>query len=104
MTYKKEIKHLSKSIIDNLKDAKMLFEYAREAKENQNTEIANYFFMKAKTRIQMLNEDHQKAVDLIKKEELESKQTYPEGKWDCLHEYLMKEKEGLDYSIQNFKL
>ena len=32
MTYKKEIKHLAKSMIDNLKDAQMIFDYAREAK------------------------------------------------------------------------
>lgn len=104
MTYKKEIKHLVKSMIDNLKDAQMLFDYAREAKENHNAELANYFFMKAKTRIQMLNEDHQKGMDLIKKEEIENKQQYPEGKWDYMHEYFIKEKEALEYQMQNFKL
>lgn len=104
MTYKKEIKHLAKSIIDNLKDAQMLFDYAKEAKENKNLELANYFFMKTKTRLQMFNEDHQKVMDLIKKEEVENKQPYQEGKWDCLYEYLIEEKEKIDYSIANFKI
>lgn len=27
-----------------------------------------------------------------------------EGKWDCMHEYFMEEKEELEYAVQNFKM
>lgn len=104
MTYKKEIKHLAKVILDHLKDAQMLMNYAEEAKEHENPDLATYFCTKAKTRIQMLNEDHQKAVELIKKEETENKDPYQEGKWDCMHEFLIEEKKKLDYKIQTFKV
>lgn len=52
----------------------------------------------------MMNEDHQKMEELIKKEEMESGKPYEEGKWDCMHEYFIKEKEGLEYAVQNFKM
>ena len=69
-----------------------------------HSDIANYFFMRTKTRVQMMNEDHQKMEELIKKEEMESGKPYEEGKWDCMHEYFIKEKEGLEYAVQNFKM
>lgn len=50
------------------------------------------------------NEDHQKMEELIKKEEMESGKSYEEGKWDCMHEYFMEEKEELEYAVQNFKM
>lgn len=82
----------------------MLFDYAKEAKLNNNSELANYFISKVKIRLQMLNEDHQRVKDLIKKEETENKQMSEEGKWDCLHEHLINQKTELDFLVQNFKL
>lgn len=74
------------------------------AKDEGHSDIANYFFMRTKTRVQMMNEDHQKMEELIKKEEMESGKPYEEGKWDCMHEYFMEEKEELEYAVQNFKM
>lgn len=74
------------------------------AKDEGHSDVANYFFMRAKTRVQMMNEDHQKMEELIKKEEMESGKSYEEGKWDCMHEYFMEEKEELEYAVQNFKM
>lgn len=104
MKYKKDITHMTKMMMDELKDAQMIIDYAKCAKDEGHPEIANYFFMRAKTRAQMMNEDHQRLEELIKKEEAESGKPYEEGKWDCMHDYFMKEKEELDYCIQNFKM
>lgn len=104
MGYKKDIKHFAKVIMDHLKDGEMLLDYAKCAKEEGHTDIANHFFMRAKARLQMLNEDHQKAEELIKKEEAEREKKYEEGKWDCLHDYLIEKKEKLEFEIQNFKM
>ena len=35
---------------------------------------------------------------------MESGKSYEEGKWDCMHEYFMEEKEELEYAVQNFKM
>lgn len=104
MKYKKDVKHLTKSMMDGLKDGEMMLDYAKCAKDEGHSDIANYFFMRTKTRVQMMNEDHQKMEELIKKEEMESGKPYEEGKWDCMHEYFIKEKEGLEYAVQNFKM
>ena len=104
MKYKKDIKHLAKSMMDGLKDGEMMLDYAKCAKDVGHSDVANYFFMRAKTRVQMMNEDHQKMEELIKKEEMESGKSYEEGKWDCMHEYFMEEKEELEYAVQNFKM
>lgn len=82
----------------------MMLDYAKCAKDEGHSDVANYFFMRAKTRVQMMNEDHQKMEELIKKEEMESGKSYEEGKWDCMHEYFMEEKEELEYAVQNFKM
>lgn len=87
-----------------LKDGEMMLDYAKCAKDEGHSDVANYFFMRAKTRVQMMNEDHQKMEELIKKEEMESGKSYEEGKWDCMHEYFMEEKEELEYAVQNFKM
>lgn len=102
--YKKSVNHLARSMMDGLKDGKMVLDYAKQAKEDGHTDIANYFFMRAKTRAQMINEDHQKMEELIKKEEMENGKKYEVGKWDCMHEYFMTEKEKFDFAIQNFKM
>lgn len=90
--------------MDGLKDGEMMLDYAKCAKDEGHSDVANYFFMRAKTRVQMMNEDHQKMEELIKKEEMESGKSYEEGKWDCMHEYFMEEKEELEYAVQNFKM
>lgn len=99
----KMLKKIIDSMMDGLKDGQMFYEYAKEAKEHGATDLATYFIMRAKTRLQMLNEDHAKAVELIKKIEMEKGKTYEEGKWDCLHQHFMKEKEKLDYLVLSFK-
>lgn len=104
MKYKKSINHLARAMMDGLKDGGMILDYARQAKEEGHTDVANYFFMRAKTRMQMINEDHQKLEELMKKEEMESGKKFEAGKWDCMHEYFITEKEKLDYSIQTFKM
>lgn len=92
-----------KSLMDGLKDARMYYDYAKEAKEAGYTDMATYFIMRAKTRMTMMNEDYHKLNELIKKMEVEKGVTFQEGKWDCLHTHIMEEKEQLDYLISSFK-
>ena len=97
------VKALSKSIIDNLKDAQMAYDWAKEAKDCGMPELATYFISRIKVRLQMLNEDHAKAVELIKKLEASGK-SMPPGRYAVFHEYLIEQKDQLEYCVNHFKL
>lgn len=97
------VQALAKSMMDGLKDGRMYYDYAKEAKEHKCNDLATFFIGRAKVRMQMITEDHTKVKELIKKMESEKEKPYEEGKWDCLHTYLMEEKEHLDYLISSFK-
>lgn len=96
------IRDLSKSITDNLKDAQMAYDWAKEAKSAGMTDMATYFISRAKTRLQMLNEDHGKVVEVIKK--LEAQGTpMPPGRYVAFHDYLIEQRDQLEFCITHFK-
>lgn len=98
---KKLIKGLVSSMIDGVKDGQMFYDYAKMAKEHEKSDLATYFLMRAKTRLQMVNEDNNKLEDCLRKMEMEgSKDT---SSIDPYKDYFVEQKEKLEYCIQNFK-
>ena len=97
------IKNLSKSIMDNLKDAQMAYDWAKEAKAADCPELATFFISRAKVRLQMLSEDHGKVVDLIKKLEANG-ETIPPGRYAAFHDCLIEQKDELEYCLNHFKM
>ena len=94
-----KMKQIASVISDDLKDAQMLYDYAVKAKNSGDDSFAIFLISRAKNRLKMFDEAHQKAVETIKAEEKENGHVYAEGKWDCLHNYMIEQKKDLEYKI-----
>lgn len=96
------MKHLIKMLVDEMKDAQMLYDYACEAKSCGKEELASFYIARAEQRLKMFDEDHaliQKKIAEKEKEGYYAK----EGKWDALYDYYMEEKQSLSQKVKTFK-
>ena len=85
------MKHLIKMLVDEMKDAQMLYDYAYEAKSCGKEELASFYIARAEQRLKMFDEDNA----LIQKRIAE--------KWDALYDYYMEEKQSLSQKVKTFK-
>ena len=49
--------HLIKMLVDEMKDAQMLYDYACEAKSCGKEELASFYIARAEQRLKMFDED-----------------------------------------------
>ena len=96
------MKHLIKTMMDELKDAKMMYDYACDAKKDCRDDLAMFYIQRAEQRLKMLEEDHALAQKEVMKLEKEG-QYAKEGKWDCLHEFYIEEKQELIAKVRAFQ-
>lgn len=90
-------KHLIKAMMDDYRDAEMLYDYAKECKEHKNKEHAMLFIGWAKKRYDMALEKHKMIEAMMaKKEEKEVVLYY------ILHESIMDEYSHLGDKIATF--
>ena len=100
----KEIERLTKVLMDNFKDSKMLLEYAKEAKHKEHKEMAKYYLETAEARCSMIKKDYKQLMELFRYEESKTGHKLPEGKWDCLHQHYLDEIENLEDEISKFRV
>lgn len=93
---------LIKTLMDDFKDAKMLYDYACEAKKIKKDDVATFLIQRAEQRIKMMDDDHSLLVKWVQTMEREGKYA-KEGKWDCLHTFYQEEKKELINKIKTFK-
>lgn len=97
-----EIEGLLRTMMDELKDAQMLYDYACGSKKYGHDDLMTFFISRAEQRLKMFDEDHAIILREIGKKEKEG-QYGKEGKWDGLYEYYIEEKCDLANKIKNFK-
>lgn len=94
------MKHLMKMLVDELKDAEMLYDYACDAKCHGKDDLMNFYISRAEQRIKMFDEDNAlitKHVEAAKKAG-----TATDGIWDCLYEFYIDDKNELLMKIKSF--
>jgi hypothetical protein len=100
----KETERLTRVLMDNFKDSKMLLEYAKEAKHKDHKEMAKYYIETAEARCGMIKKDYKQLMELFRYEESKTGTKLPEGKWDCLHQHYLDEIEELEEEISKFRV
>ena len=93
---------LVKVLLDEFKDAKMLYDYACAAKKMKKDDFAIFYIQRAEQRLKMMDEDHALLVKWATQLEKEGKYA-KEGKWDYLHTFYQEEKKDLVAKIKSFK-
>ena len=97
-----ELKALIKTMMDELKDAQMMYDYACGARKYDHDDLATFYITRAEQRMKMFEEDHALIQREIAKKEKEGAYA-KEGKWDYLYDYYMDEKNDLITKLKNFK-
>ena len=97
-----EIEALLKTMMDELKDAQMMYDYACGSKKYGHDDLMTFYITRAEQRLKMFDEDHAIILREIGKKE---KEEYfaKEGKWDYLYDYYMEQKCDLANKVKNFK-
>ena len=93
---------LIKVLLDEFKDARMLYDYACAAKKMKKDDFAIFYIQRAEQRLKMMEEDHALLVKCVQQMEKEGKYA-KEGKWDYLHIFFQEEKKDLVSKIKSFK-
>ena len=97
-----ELEALLKTMLDELKDAQMMYDYARSSKKYGHDDLATFYITRAEQRLKMFDEDHAIILREICKKEKEGFYA-KEGKWDYLYDYYMEQKCDLANKVKSFK-
>lgn len=97
-----EIEALLKTMMDELKDTQMMYDYACGSKKYGHDDLMTFYITRAEQRLKMFDEDHAIILREIGKKEKEG-YFAKEGKWDYLYDYYMEQKCDLANKVKNFK-
>ena len=97
-----ELEALLKTMLDELKDAQMMYDYACGSKKYGHDDLATFYITRVEQRLKMFDEDHAIILREICKKEKEGFYA-KEGKWDYLYDYYMEQKCDLANKVKSFK-
>lgn len=102
----KEIKHLIKTMLDDLKDTHCLYDYAKHSHKEEHREHFNFYIDKAMDRIDSIKKTDKMVQKCIKEyiQEHHSKDTNDELLWECLYGHYIEEVENLEEKIKDLKM
>lgn len=95
---KKHISHIVKTMHDDLKDAKMLFNYAQDAEKENDKEMEYFFASRAKQRMTDFFESH----SLV--EEIAEKHSNDNEMFDCMHSAIFEQAEKLKQEMREYNI
>lgn len=97
-----DFKNLAMSIKDDVRDMKMLADYAKEALEKGDRELAYHFFQKLMTRKSGAEHSHKMVVEIAESRKdvrTECEKIYHE----CLHVVLIEQMESIEEDIKSLQ-